>query len=204
MRLLLRAITTPADSSGFVTVTANGLMAWASEVEDDQAEFSRDAMLEHHRVVADIDARVEACLPARFPTAVNDADALSALIASKGVELARQLERVRGCCELAVTVADPAAPDSPASGRQYLLARQKRYALARELSERVTSTLGGDLVASQTRVCPTTTVVLSMALLVPRPRVSEVVTNLRRVAADVRILVNGPWPPYSFARVTAD
>jgi len=40
-----------------------------------------------------------------------------------------------------------------------------------------------------------------MALLVPRVRAAEVRARLARVEPDVRILLNGPWPPYSFVAI---
>jgi hypothetical protein len=44
-------------------------------------------------------------------------------------------------------------------------------------------------------------VALSAALLVPRASAENVRKRIARTEQDVRILINGPWPPYTFADV---
>ena len=44
-------------------------------------------------------------------------------------------------------------------------------------------------------------VALSSAVLVARASAEDVKNRLIRAEQDVRILVNGPWPPYTFATV---
>ncbi len=53
-------------------------------------------------------------------------------------------------------------------------------------------------------LCPSQSVGLSSALLVKRSRAADVQARLVRTQHDVRILVNGPWPPYTFAAVGSD
>jgi hypothetical protein len=161
-------------------------------------------------------ARVESCLPARFPT-VLDSERLGALVEERGSSLRQQLEAVRGACELAITVAwnapeaRPSIPSVGTPGTRYLRQRQneltasaQRRARAEELAALVR-----DLVADRARevrieVCPSREVALSAALLVPRVDAEEVQRQLPRAARDVRILLNGPWPPYTFASVRSE
>src|SRR3954452_23789597 len=106
MTLLLRAILpsdTVASPDGAVRVATEALLAIASPHDPGQ-KFDRAAMLAHHELVAQLHASSEACLPARFPTLVQDAEAIRGLLERNEPELCATLERVRGRSELAVTV----------------------------------------------------------------------------------------------------
>lgn len=216
MALLLRAITTPADPtdlSGVQALELDGLVAWATEVSEPGQTFTKQDLLADHRLVEAIFERVEACLPARFPTLV-DAEALRANVAVRRAELERQLEHVRGCCEIAATavwtaVEDDAPQDlgsAQTPGRRYLLDRQahwassdRRRAHALQLADQIEHAAGAALIEAMRSVCPSPSVALSMALLVKRLNSMQVVEQLPRSQPDVRILLHGPWPPYSFA-----
>jgi gas vesicle protein GvpL/GvpF len=145
-------------------------------------------MLEHHRVVCDIFARVDACLPMRFPTVVDDVSTLQ-------VEaFADQLEHVRHACELAITAAwrDSSPPET---GRAYLSRRVR----AQRIADEIQATLGEDLIEASAKLCPSPKVAISLAVLVRRDAAETVKSRIPRNAEDVRILVHGPWPPYTFA-----
>jgi hypothetical protein len=142
---------------------------------------------------------------------------LEALVAERGSRLRQQLELVRGACELAITAAwntpeaRPSIPSAGPPGTRYLRQRQneltastQRRARAEELAA-----LLRDLVANRTRevriaICPSRQVALSAALLVLRVDADEIQRQLPRAAPDVRILLNGPWPPYTFASVRSE
>jgi hypothetical protein len=192
----------------------SGLSTWTSEWSETR-EFTRDDVLDHHRVVTEVFARVEACLPARFPTLV-DSHKLEALVVKRYDNLLGRLEGVRGACELAITAVwttleEPTQISVDTSpGRRYLLERQHtlhasewRRARASELADMLERDVE---VAHDSRreVCPSPTVALSLALLVPRMTAEATKTRLPRTAPDVRILVNGPWPPYTFASVRSE
>ena len=223
MKTLLYAITSPSDAApgtpglrggGLTTAIVGNLQTWTSELPDDAEPFTREDLLEHHRIVADIHARVDACLPARFPTWLADAQ----VIAARRDALARQLEHVRGRAEVAVTAAWTTSDDAPPSddaamppGHAYLRTRQRvaatsddRRGLARDLEARILAAIGTTVTKHQSRICPSAAVALSLALLVPRTSAEMVLQQVPRMAPDVRILVNGPWPPYSFASITSD
>jgi hypothetical protein len=172
-------------------------------------------MLEHHRIVTEVFTRVAACLPTRFPTRV-DAARLGVLVADQRTDQKRQLELVRGACELAITAVwtgsdEPAPlPTGTSPGRRYLLERQRavsasdrRRARAVELADELERDLADMLRDVRRQVCPSATVALSSALLLPTAKADIARGRLPRTAPDVRILVNGPWPPYTFASVRA-
>jgi gas vesicle protein GvpL/GvpF len=228
--LLLQAITSPPDAAAYdvasglrggqmVTVADDGLVAWATELPHPDAAFTRDDLLAHHRLVSEIDERVAACLPARFPTWFDDVDALRRRLDRSRDELSRLIEEVRGCCELAVTALwiapeqAAAASEEPSStpGRRYLAKRRDEFAAsdsrrarAHRLADELEQATGADLLRAQRQVCPSATVALSSALLVRRSTAQNVKVRLRRTDQHVRILVNGPWPPYTFAGVRSD
>lgn len=213
MALLLRAITLPTEDmvgvDQLVRVDTFGITAWASELPSAEPSFSREDLLEHHRVLNEIFVRVESCLPARFPSWLDEAQ-----LRARHAELSARLERVKGCCELAITgtwlTPENETRDNTqvGSGRAYLAQRQRTFAAsdkrlkrAKELADGLERTIRDDLIDVREKLCPSPIVALSMALLVKSTSAEEVRWRVDRTTEDVRILVNGPWPPYSFAGV---
>jgi hypothetical protein len=224
VNLLLHAIT-PLEAADtplaglrgqpLVRVEEQGLAAWATEFRETPDQLTRADLLSHHDLVTCLHEQLDAALPARFPTWVADVEGVRHILRSRRAELATSLDRVRGRAELSVTVVwltdddPPAAPDAATPGRRYLLERRqalagsdRRRERARELADRLERLVGpDDLIEGQRQVCPSKTIAVSIALLVPRVRAAEVKGRLARVEPDVRILVNGPWPPYSFVDI---
>lgn len=216
MSLLLHAITSPPEGPaprGFggrdlLAREVDGLTVWATPLPDEHVEFTRDDVLEAHRVVTDIFAVVSACLPVRFPTQVED-------LAVEVEALMPDLERVRDACELGVTAAwspplqestppvtPPVTPTTDSPGRRYLEQRQiavHRRDRAEQLTDDLLTLLGASVLAEKRAVCPSEKIALSLALLVPRAEAETLKARIPRSAQDVRILINGPWPPYTFA-----
>lgn len=195
-------------------VRSGALGAWVSACEGADA---RDDALEHHRVVVSICDR-QPCLPIRFGTRAADRDAARALLDGRTAELERTLERIGSRREIALTLLwrDPeqgrAAPPTGAdrsSGRAYLELRRRQAGAARERldrAERLAGLLEGRLAAERADVrhvlCPTDSVALSTAILAPAgagERTKERVLEIAVALPGVRALVNGPWPPYTFA-----
>jgi hypothetical protein len=235
VRLLLHAIG-PADAAPLggelrgiqgrplQRIATGSLAAWATGWDTAaEADLTRADLLAHHHLVEQIDARVNGCLPARFPTWLADADALYSTLAGRQPELVQALQRIEGKAELAVTLVwttpesgaaseppEPPGPE-PTPGIRYLLERRQALDAVERQRRRATEfqtwledTCGSDLAAAEHRPCPRPSVALSSALLVPKALGLDVRQRLEaglRAAADVRILVNGPWPPYSFAAV---
>jgi Gas vesicle synthesis protein GvpL/GvpF len=201
-----------------VRVDAAGLTAWATALADDVGSLKREDLLAHHRLVSEIFASADAVLPARFPTWVPDDATLIEQLRARREEFVARLEGVRGSCELAVTALwtapldeAPAGVEADTPGRRYLLSRRQalassdqRRARADTLADELERAVGPDLVQAGRVVCPSAAVALSLALLVRRPRAADIKLRLVRAQQDVRILVNGPWPPYTFAAAGSD
>jgi len=105
----------------------------------------------------------------------------------------------------------PTLNPSEGEGTRYLLrrrleieAREARERRARELGDSVERAAGVAGEDAQHRVCPSEAVAVSSALLVAREGADQAVARLRELGdrvADVEVVVNGPWPPYSFAGI---
>jgi Gas vesicle synthesis protein GvpL/GvpF len=216
MALLLRAITPSTERrviEGMRALDVGGLSAWVTELSTEGGQtFTKQDLLDDHRLVEAIFKKGEACLPVRFPTLFADEDSLRISMNQRKAELEKQLEHVRDRCEIALT-AVWTSPDgwqtnvdeAMTPGRRYLLERQARYAgselrraRARALADQIQQAAGVALVDERVNLCPSERVALSIALLVKRADAQQVLGRLPRHVADVRILVNGPWPPYSF------
>jgi hypothetical protein len=211
MTLLLRAILPPdavACPDGAVCVASDKLLAVTSP-HDGSQQLDRASMLAHHDLVAKLHAATEACLPARFPTLLHDAEAVRAWLEGKEPELHAALERVRGRSELAVTAlwTEPPAPQPlPATttpGRRYLLERQhaaSERGRASTLADDIERALGESVVEAQRTLVPRAGTALSLALLVPKEQARALREQILNIGPGlgVRILVNGPWAAYSF------
>lgn len=174
-----------------------GLAAWATET--DAANWTRDDLLAHHAIITRIDAAAAGgCLPARFPTWLD-----AQMLHERRAELTDALARVRGRAELAITAVwrTPASLERASSGATYLRTRAVRLTAARRVARLIEDALGDAVVEVEHRVCPSEAIALSSAFLVPRARAEALKRSLPQETDGVRILVNGPWPPYTFAAV---
>jgi hypothetical protein len=188
------------------------MSAYASRFDAPAENFGRADLLAHHDIISGLAAQMDV-LPARFPTWLADEETVRSDLDRRRGDLVAALERVHGRVELAVTAVWTAAPDeippeADTPGRKYLLARQQAFSgsdqrreRARALADQTERLIGSDLVEIQHQVCPSATMALSSAVLVPRESAENVKARLAREEHDVRILINGPWPPYTFADV---
>ena len=193
---------------------AGDLGLWSTEWASD-IKLERPDALEHHRLVERICA-AQPCLPVRFGTAFANSDDARASLDKRSAALHAALTRVAGKSELALTLLwrEPAAPpvieSAAGPGRQYMetrraefAAREARRARAESLVEQVISELAIDRPLVWHETCTSENVAVSLAVLVPTERAPERKAELERVAArftDVVPVLNGPWPPYTFAR----
>ena len=194
---------------------ATGLGLWSTEWAAD-IKLERPDALEHHRLIERICA-AQPCLPVRFGTAFESVEAARASLDERAAALRLALARVAGKAELALTLLwkDPSAPEVPESvggpGRRYMEARRAEHA-SREAkqarAELIAERLIADLAIERSLVwhktCTSAGVAVSLAALVPVEHAVEWKADLSRAAsqfADVTAVVNGPWPPYSFARI---
>ena len=193
---------------------AGGLGLWSTEWAPDM-KLERPDALAHHRLVERICA-AQPCLPVRFGTAFATSDDARASLDKRAAALHAALTRIAGKTELALTLLwrdspGPLLIESAAGpGRQYMearraefAAREARRARAETMVDRVVAELAIDRQLVWHETCTSDNVAVSLAVLVPTERAAERKAELERVAArfpDVIPVLNGPWPPYTFAR----
>jgi len=193
---------------------AAGLGIWSTEWAAD-LKLERPDAIEHHHLVERICA-AQPCLPVRLGTAFASVDAARASLDKRAEALHAALARVSGKSELALTLlwrGQPAtaAPNTGAGpGRRYLETRQAefnadktRQERAEALVERLVAELAIERPLVWHETCTSTSVAVSLAVLVPTERALERRAEIARIAAgfsDVIPVLNGPWPPYTFAR----
>jgi len=179
-------------------------------------KLERPDALEHHRLVERICA-AQPCLPVRFGTAFASVEAARASLDKRAEALHAALARVSGKSEIALTLLwrEPAAREVvlPAAGpgRRYMEARraefasrETRRARAESLVERLIAELAIERPLVWHETCTSASVAVSLAVLVPTEQAHERKADLARIASgfgDVIAVANGPWPPYTFARV---
>jgi hypothetical protein len=187
---------------------------WSTEWAPD-IKLERPDALEHHRVVERICA-AQPCLPVRFGTAFATPDDARASLDKRADALRAALARVAGKSELALTLLWRDSPPPLAiqsglgPGRRYMearraefAAREARRARADSLVERAITELSIDRQLVWHETCTSDNVAVSLAVLVPTERAPDWKADLERFAArltDVIPVLNGPWPPYTFAR----
>jgi hypothetical protein len=146
------------------------------------ADVTQDAVLRHAEVVEELTNRCAAVLPAQFGHPFGDEGELDAAVEAKAPELARGLERVRGCVEFGVRVAGPVEREAALSGTEYMRARLAEERLVEPL-------------ARLSRACSVN------AYLVPAenvPAFQDAVLRLEEEHPELTVVCTGPWPPYSF------
>ena len=176
-----------------------------------------DSVKAHHAVVRAAWTTSPACLPARFGQWFQERAALEKAVAEKGAALERALQEVEGAGEHGVRIVEPEAteasgesdPEPPHTGRAYLesllkrdLARQQRNQRAEAMGRELETALLGAIRAQRAEPLKGSHGLLSVAHLVASDRQDEYrdrLAGFRTVHPELRFLVSGPWPPYSFA-----
>jgi len=193
---------------------SGGLGIWSTDLEA-EVKLARPDALEHHRLVERICA-AQPCLPVRFGTVFPSADAARASLDRRAKALRASLARVAGKSELALTLLWREPPTLEAveatggPGRRYLaarrgayLVRESRRARAESMVKRLVTQLAIERPLVWHETCTSESVAVSLAVLVPTElslaRKADLMT-LASEFSDVTPVVNGPWPPYTFAR----
>jgi hypothetical protein len=193
---------------------AGGLGLWSTAWAPD-IKLERPDALEHHRLVERICA-AQPCLPVRFGTAFATSDEARASLDKRAAGLRAALVRVAGKSELALTLLwrEPSTttkiPSAAGPGRQYMesrraefAAREGRRARAESMVESVIADLAIERQLVWHETCTRDNVAVSLAVLVPTEQAGERKAKLEQIATgfpDVIPVLNGPWPPYTFAR----
>jgi hypothetical protein len=192
-----------------------GLGLWSTEWDPD-VKLERPDALEHHQLVERICA-AQPCLPVRFGTAFATSDAALESLDKRAAALRAALTRVAGKSELALTLLwreapAPAAVESAGGpGRRYMEQRRAEYGdregrrvRAESMVEKLIAELAIERPLTWHETGTSASVAVSFAVLVPTEQAPERKAQLERIAArlsDVVPVVNGPWPPYTFARI---
>lgn len=192
-----------------------------SDSESETVRVTKENALEHAAVVRSVLDRTTP-LPFRFGALLSEQQ-LKSYLSTHAPALKNQLARVRGCVEmnlkimwqLPTTEAASSAARDPAAGpgttflkekQRKLFGDEQRGQQIAELSTMLRDALGeGLIMEEQITLRPSQRSVLAaVAHLVKTPqirqyreRVAETLTS----RSDFRVMVSGPWPPYSFANI---
>lgn len=159
-------------------------------------------MLWRHELVVEQLMRRGAILPARFGTTFPDVEALAGALSRAAPRLLPQLERVRGCVELAVRVRSPSTAASPPhGGGDYLKAKLMRRREHESAAQRTLVPLGRLAAESRRQERARDGGVISASYLVRETDVSRFTDEVRLLQQENEELLlscTGPWAPYSF------
>jgi hypothetical protein len=204
-------------------IEEGGLGAAVSWIEPADLTPNIARALSYAKVVEALHAD-RAVLPVRYGCLFEDERQVVELLRLRGEEYAAVLRGLDGCVEMGVRVLLPAESSSPrppsgpetegASGLAYLAARAARYArteqVARALAA-VVERLRGALDALAERIetdrgATADRGLFSLYYLVKRGAVEPFRLAFRRIsrAESARLLLSGPWPPYSFCSGIGD
>ncbi len=187
---------------------------WLSELEA-APRATVDAARRHNEVVAAASGREVTPVPVRFGQWFATPEALERRVLDRCDAYAAWLRELAGALEFGIRVLEavPPSPSAaastrPATGREYLEALARRDAAARAAASRAESlaaelraALGG--LVRRDRVEPPADGRghASIAHLVARrdfERYGRRIAELRARRPALRLVVSGPWPPYSF------
>ena len=193
---------------------ASGLAAWVSDVPDTTMSPSVSRARAHDDVVRDAMARATP-VPARFGQVLAGDTPVAALLDERRESLLESLERVHGCVEMTVRVllAGQGAASGPApreSGSAYLRWVRERQQVRQAVSDQAEFLRRGVARAVEeagvVREIVWATVApgarsLEAAHLVPRALIArhrEVVRAAVERDYRMKVMLSGPWAPYTF------
>ena len=194
------------DLSALVSVSRSGAF-----------QVTRKNALAHHEVVRSVTKQTTP-LPARFGTLVT-VQQLRNYVSTHRLAIKAKLAQVRGRAEMNVrmieTITAEVSQESKSElgpGTAFLL--EKRREIRREeaslaqkdqLSAWLREKLGDLIKEEKISVVPSQTLILAKAdHLIERVDVQEYRTKMAKAIEErpeVRFMVSGPWPPYSFANI---
>jgi Gas vesicle synthesis protein GvpL/GvpF len=162
-------------------------------------------------------AEVDAVLPARFGTLLDDDAALAAALGQRRTRLVRALGRVAGCEQMTVRVWGdrpapvPAAADGEPGtgpGTRYLTGRRSAHEAAHRVPELepLRQRLGDLVRAERVERHDRPPLLATVQHLVARgagARYVDVVDACRTGLRPCRVSVTGPWLPYAFSEDAA-
>ena len=176
-----------------------------------------EAIRIHNAVVEAAVTQEVTPVPLRFGQWLDDESALHDAIAEKATSYRERLAQFAGCLEFGLRLIDPAEPDPilaehrppPTSGLEYMRALQEGSRLAdkkrgevEKVHARIRELLRDVVREEMVEEARTAHAVLTLSHLVARPKFDEyraLGRSIREMFPELRMLLSGPWPPYSFA-----
>ncbi len=206
----------PAQEPGIRLVTGYGLAAAVSEVEVPTATPSVASLLVFERVVEAMHAR-QTVIPLRHGCLMENEDQIVRLLQERRPEYETLLSRLHGMTEMGIRLLWPAQavplpplPESP--GSAYLASLRHRYnspdTLAPEeghCADRMAAALAKFSAEERREISPSAQGrLVSMYFLVRKSGAEAFRRQAREIAPPrgVKLLLSGPWPPYSFVVTT--
>ncbi len=198
------------------------LAVLVSGCKSDALPVNRENVFAHDAVVRGVLEQTTP-LPFRFGTLVTEQH-LRNYLTTRSAALKTKLAHVRGCLEMNLKVMWNVSNDEiePAESgqlveqgagtaflaekRRELLGEERRVAQLAELSALLRESLNGLLRDEQISLRPSKTaaVLAAVAHLVERVNIRvyrEKIAETLENRSELRFLVSGPWPPYSFANI---
>ena len=198
----------------FVLDAGGGLAVWASE-HDAPVAASVAAVRAHNDVVTAAMDRTVTPVPLRFGQSAPDRNAATERVTEDAAKWLDLLERFAGRAEYGVRVMrdlyeteQDVRAASVQSGTEYMAAlagKRARAAERRTEGQRIVgeieARLGSLAVDTRVEYPPTGRIVATIAHLVAwtdADTYHDAARDLRDALQDARLVVTGPWPPYSF------
>ena len=205
---------TGIDGQPLRAVRAEDVCVWVGDVKS-TPQPGLDRIRQHDQVVRAAMATGFTPVPIRFGQVCASDDDVRAHLA--GRDYRPDLERIAGCVEFGIRIVDPDVTDADAapatdtsaagSGAAYLRmlaarihaleqTRARALAAARELDRQLSPLVRDSRVAPTDRPAGA-----GVAHLVQAPSVDTYAARARELSHErppLRIVVTGPWPPYSF------
>ena len=185
----------PNGVSGMRFVDCGGILAAVKET-DKAPPMGEQALREYDKTVRELAGMVEAILPARFGSVVDNEAALLAALKDRKSELRNALDLVRGREQMTLRLfgenTEPVADDASGPGTRYLNSKMRIPGLD-GIRAKVSSFVRAERVERLNKP----PLLASVFHLIDRNTSAAYVEAL----ADMpRIATSGPWPPYAFGR----
>lgn len=203
-----KAVAPPAECSGVFAIEAGELAAAASVLPDPPPAVDLEHLRTYEKVVAALHAS-RTIIPLRYGCIVRDRSQAVDLLEQAREDCRRMLEELKGRVEMGLRLlrdgrAEASRADS--AGRCYLECARHRQGGLTAAEERWTERLCGELSGLYARKkkearSSSGARVVSLYFLIPADGLDEFRQRVRRLALapDMKMLVSGPWPPYTFA-----
>jgi hypothetical protein len=202
------------DNEAVELLRVDELGVWMSAGQ--RPQVSVEAVQAHNHVVEVAVNEEVTPVPLRFGQWLEDMTKLTEAVRERGNEYTSLLAHFAGCLEFGLRLVDPDEPaeaqevhSQPSTGTEYMHALRDSSKLAERKQAEIEAVgasvreLLGDIIRDErVESARTRHAVLTLSHLVAREHFDEYRERARRVRTlfpALRLLLTGPWPPYSFA-----